>query len=62
MSSHDNLKRPHQLYKKTGHPRSSWVDDNLCRVFHEIFCPGTFEQADAEKVNRFKQAAMENKF
>ena len=29
----EKLKRPHQLYKKTGHPRSSWVDDNLQRAF-----------------------------
>ena len=31
----DQLRRPYQLYKRTGAPRTNWYDDNLNRVFNK---------------------------
>jgi len=57
----DELKRPHQLYKKTGHPRASWVDDNLERVYSNIF-NDAWDQTDPIKRQDLINAAMEYKF
>ena len=56
-----DLKRPHQLYKKTGHPRASWVDDNLERVYGEFF-NDNWDQTDPNKRQDLVNAAMENRF
>ena len=31
-----NLRKPEQLYKRTGAPRLNWIDDNLQRVFAQL--------------------------
>ena len=54
----DNLKRPQQIYKKTGHPRDSWVGDNLQRA-HTIYGHGVgvFNDNNQEHVDKIKKSS-----
>ena len=47
-----DLTRPNQLYKRVGHPRTSWLEDKLDRVFHNLYCPEMFYPQNEDKVKR----------
>ena len=36
VSFNSDLKKPEQLYKRTGAPRLNWIDDNLQRAWNVI--------------------------
>jgi len=59
----DHLRRPYQLYKRVGGPRSNWYDDNLNRVFQKLDSEhGNFEHGNPVHINLVKQAAWDRKF
>ena len=58
----ENLQRPHQKYKKTGHPRTSWVEDNLART-HMTLNPLTyFDPKNQEHINELIEGATARVF
>ena len=46
VSFNEDLRKPEQLYKRTGAPRLNWIDDNLQRAWNTI-------NADGEESNEF---------
>jgi hypothetical protein len=56
------LVRPHQLYKKTGHPRTSWVEDNLERAYLKQFPLEPFDIKNQENLNKFIQKTKDYEF
>ena len=60
----DNLVRPQQIYKRPGHPRSHWLEDNLQLAFTRLsdYPPGTiYDNTGPNHVQIIKQAAMDRK-
>ena len=58
-----NLRRPYQLYKRVGHPRSSWTNDHLERAhiqYGKNIGPVSHENAD--QVTAIKTAAINRTF
>jgi len=63
VTCNDQLRRPCQLYKRTGAPRSNWFDDNMNRVFTRLdIGNGPFNYNNPEHVESMKQAAMNRLF
>ena len=59
----EQLKRPYQLYKKTGHPRSNWTEDNLIRAHAKYgHQQDSFDPENQTHINAIKQAAHDRKF
>jgi len=59
----EQLRRPYQLYKRVGGPRSNWYDDNLNRVFKKLDSEnGNFEHGNPVHINLVKQAAWDRIF
>ena len=63
VTFNENLKRPHKIYKRVGHPRSSWADDSLqrARVAYGLN-DGQFNADNPEHVERMKWAAQTRVF
>ena len=63
VSCNENLRRPHQIYKRTGYPRYNWVTDNLQRA-HTLFTDneGQFDDKNPAHVNDILSAATNRKF
>ena len=65
VTCNEQLRRPYQLYKRTGHPRSSWYDDNIDRVYNK-FSDGdnyeTFDWENPEHVDLIKDKANSKMF
>ena len=59
----ENLRRPFQLYKRTGGPRSNWYEDNLNRVYQRTANVNVnFDHDNADHVNFVKEAAIHRLF
>jgi hypothetical protein len=59
----EQLRRPYQLYKKTGHPRTNWTDDNILRA-HNLHGKNSeiFDKDNQTHILAIKKAAKDYKF
>ena len=63
VTFNEQLQRPHQMYKRVGHPRSNWTDDNLQRA-HEKYGmnDGSFNNRNADHIELIRGAALARVF
>ena len=48
VTCNEQLRRPYQQYKRTGHPRLSLYDDNIDRVYNQFKEGANYETFDWE--------------
>ena len=62
VTCNEQLRRPYQLYKRTGAPRTNWFDDNMNRVYAKISNTNDlFDFENPTRVEMMKQAANDRK-
>ena len=63
VTCNNQLRRPYQEYKRTGHPRSNWYEDNMNRAYNKFGNnDGCFDYTKPEHVEIIKNAAESRLF
>ena len=63
VTCNSELRRPYQLYKRTGAPRSNWYEDNMNRVYAKFGNnDGNFDYNNPTHVEIIKNAAYNRQF
>ena len=59
VTCNEQLRRPYQLYKHTGAPRSNWYEDNMNRTYAKFDNDnGCFDYTKPEHVEIMEKAAV----